>query len=64
MLLGHLGLEVGVDHLIAMRWDRHAAWETRGSSSDLIQREWGEVRCEHGWNAFRSGLALNVTFTI
>lgn len=53
MLLGHFRLEIGVDHLIGMGGDRHAAWETRGSRSDLVQREWRGVRCEHGRNAFR-----------
>jgi len=52
MLLGHLGLEVRVDHLIAMRRDRHAAWETRGTGTDLIQGERGGGCDEHGRNAF------------
>lgn len=61
MLLGHLGLEVRVDHLIAMRRDRHAAWETRGSCSDLVQREWGRVCYEHGWNVFREAALHSVS---
>jgi hypothetical protein len=36
MFLRHAGFEIGIDHLIGVRGDGHAAWKTGRPGTDLL----------------------------